>query len=230
MLKVVSPQVAASPIAMPERCDYWADSWVPPWLTPPAFEGRQTGWRNAPARCRKASSASSNWWMSLRKASGWPMTGVSSTYVNQRMADLLGHPSGSMPGPADLRFYRAVGSRSQGPSHVDRRGPRAPRRTSGSAGGTGASSGARWPPARSWERRRSRGNRRDGHRHHRAEAGRGSPPPHGGPPGAARYGPGDRRGPLAGRGRAAALLESARLVPCHRCTVVLFDFAGERRK
>ena len=159
------------------------------------------GWKNAPERCRKASSGSSSWSTWRRKASGWPTTAGVMTYVNQRLADLLGYGNGTLLGRPVYRLHRG---------RFPGRAPSVPWAAACSAGtepGPALPAAGRHPalgpglvqPDPGQGRRPGR-NRRHGHRYHRAKTDRGAAPPLGRPAHhAARHGPGNPRGAVARR-------------------------------
>ena len=127
------------------------------------------------------------------------------TYVNQRLADLLGYGNGSPSRPAGLRLHRARLPRRR-PAH-----PGPPGIAAGTEPGPALPAARRHPalgpgvvepdPGEGWS---PGGHGRHGHRHHRAEAHRGSASPLGRPAHhAARHGSGDPRRPSRRRKSAA---------------------------
>ena len=147
------------------------------------------------------------------------------TYVNQRMADLLGYQNGAMLGRPVYDFIDAASRAGAQRALAGGRARAGRARTSASAAATAPSSGAWSPSSPILGGRRPDRHGRHGHRHHRAEARRGAAPPLGRPARhAARHRPGDPGRALAGRDRPRRAGPDAPDGPLPALHWSLFDF------
>ena len=221
----VHPSRARSATAMPRRSASSAGSWARHWATPRRTRAGSSGWRSAPAPCRRASSGSSSWWTWRRRASGWRTTAASSPTSTSAW------PSCSATRTARCSAGGSTTSsrRARAPAPSARwRGlrPRAGRAATSASFATTAASCGDWSrPVRSWAATASVGTvgmvtditeRKQAEERLRRSA--------------------ERLGILHDMGQAilaarspaeigrAALGRIRRMVPCQRCSIVLFDF------